>query len=364
MPPISTISGSLRVMRSRAPRAAPRSGTASRRPSCGSPRRARGAPPRRAALGSSNSAIRPWIAGRLLAPSVLHAVFVDLAPPAAASASRRSRSSAGSGGRAGTAGQEQADRADEGRPVPDRRAEHAPRRRQEVAVQADVTMMTKRSSHMPMLTRIDDDEQHRHAASGRCLNQNSCGMTTLQQIIAQYDQRVRTESRGSMNMNRSYALPLYQAMKSFDRRSRSRRSSPVASMTLAMFSRCRIGDEVLEAVDARGSGSASVSTIAKPEKMAPATKYGGKIVVCQPGMMRDGEVEATRRCAPRDQRRRQAGEQQVRRLVALPVPRRAAPAEREHAVDDRGRRGSCARSRSVARSGIRPTYQNSSETVT
>ena len=23
--------------------------------------------------------------------------------------------------------------------------------------------------------------------------------------------------------------------------------------------------------------------MAKPEKMAPATKYGGKIVVCQPG---------------------------------------------------------------------------------
>ena len=32
------------------------------------------------------------------------------------------------------------------------------------------------------------------------------------------------------------------------------------------------------------AGTASVSTIAKPEKMAPATKYGGKIVVCQPGM--------------------------------------------------------------------------------
>src|SRR4029453_14932316 len=27
----------------------------------------------------------------------------------------------------------------------------------------------------------------------------------------------------------------------------------------------------------------SVSTIAIPEKIAPATKYGGKIVVCQPG---------------------------------------------------------------------------------
>ena len=27
----------------------------------------------------------------------------------------------------------------------------------------------------------------------------------------------------------------------------------------------------------------SVSTMPKPEKMAPATKYGGKMVVCQPG---------------------------------------------------------------------------------
>ena len=29
----------------------------------------------------------------------------------------------------------------------------------------------------------------------------------------------------------------------------------------------------------------SVNTIAKPEKIAPATKYGGKMVVCQPGTM-------------------------------------------------------------------------------
>ena len=36
-------------------------------------------------------------------------------------------------------------------------------------------------------------------------------------------------------------------------------------------------------------------TIAKPEKTAPATKYGGKIVVCQPGMTRGREVEAKRR---------------------------------------------------------------------
>ncbi len=31
-------------------------------------------------------------------------------------------------------------------------------------------------------------------------------------------------------------------------------------------------------------GIASVNTIAKPEYTAPATKYGGKIVVCQPAM--------------------------------------------------------------------------------
>ena len=29
---------------------------------------------------------------------------------------------------------------------------------------------------------------------------------------------------------------------------------------------------------------ANVRTIAKPEKIAPATKQGGKIVVCQPGI--------------------------------------------------------------------------------
>ena len=31
------------------------------------------------------------------------------------------------------------------------------------------------------------------------------------------------------------------------------------------------------------AGTASVTTMAKPLKMAPATKYGGKMVVCQPG---------------------------------------------------------------------------------
>ena len=42
----------------------------------------------------------------------------------------------------------------------------------------------------------------------------------------------------------------------------------------------------------RRTGTISVSTIAKPEKIAPATKNGGKIVECQPGSERDREVGA------------------------------------------------------------------------
>ena len=34
----------------------------------------------------------------------------------------------------------------------------------------------------------------------------------------------------------------------------------------------------------RARSGSTVSTIAKPLKTAPATKYGGKMVVCQPGM--------------------------------------------------------------------------------
>ena len=37
----------------------------------------------------------------------------------------------------------------------------------------------------------------------------------------------------------------------------------------------------------------SSSTIAKPEKIAPATKYGGKIVACQPGTIAMAKSELT-----------------------------------------------------------------------
>jgi hypothetical protein len=39
-----------------------------------------------------------------------------------------------------------------------------------------------------------------------------------------------------------------------------------------------------------------VITIAMPEKIAPATKYGGKIVVCQPGTIDTAKSKLTTVC--------------------------------------------------------------------
>ena len=44
------------------------------------------------------------------------------------------------------------------------------------------------------------------------------------------------------------------------------------------------------------AGIISVSTMPKPEKMAPATKYGGKIVVCQPGSSETAKSNETIEC--------------------------------------------------------------------
>ena len=41
---------------------------------------------------------------------------------------------------------------------------------------------------------------------------------------------------------------------------------------------------------------ASTITIAKPEKIAPATKYGGKIVECQPGSCATEKSKLTTVC--------------------------------------------------------------------
>ena len=43
-------------------------------------------------------------------------------------------------------------------------------------------------------------------------------------------------------------------------------------------------------------GMAIVHTIAKPEKMAPATKYGGKMEACQPGVSAIAKSKETTEC--------------------------------------------------------------------
>ena len=55
-------------------------------------------------------------------------------------------------------------------------------------------------------------------------------------------------------------------------------------------------DDVLQAEELTRPGIISVSTMPKPEKIAPATKYGGKIVVCQPGSCDTAKSNETTEC--------------------------------------------------------------------
>ena len=103
-------------------------------------------------------------------------------------------------------------------------------------------------------------------------------------------------------------------------------------------------------------------TIAKPEYTAPATKYGGKIVVCQPGRMATAKsklmtvwTESTSGVA----RPASSSEAVSYRIQCRTEPRQPS--------DSRPKKywatGDFARSRSVPRSGIMPMYQNTTEMV-
>ena len=59
---------------------------------------------------------------------------------------------------------------------------------------------------------------------------------------------------------------------------------PVARMILFIFVDVLERDDVLEAWTRARAGSSASAPSRSREKMAPATKYGGKIVVCQPGI--------------------------------------------------------------------------------
>ena len=66
-------------------------------------------------------------------------------------------------------------------------------------------------------------------------------------------------------------------------------------MILAMLSMCRRVMKFFSPNSSR-AGTARVTTMAKPLKMAPVTKYGGKIVVCQPGSCETAKSKLTTLC--------------------------------------------------------------------
>src|SRR6185503_20364554 len=76
---------------------------------------------------------------------------------------------------------------------------------------SDVTMMTNRSNHMPMLMTIDS--ANRMGMLVRAfLDQKTCGLITLQLIMIQYAHAYGPSAR-FMNVKNSYGLPLYQDVK-------------------------------------------------------------------------------------------------------------------------------------------------------
>src|SRR5437868_877560 len=96
--------------------------------------------------------------------------------------------------------------------------------------------------------------------------------------------------------------------------------------------------------------------------MAPATKYGGKIVLCQPGTMAAVKSKLTTvwtemtSGVARPARSKDAVSYFCQWLAAPRQPMARIP---YIGLTQRLR----VRSRNVARSGIMPTYQNKSETV-
>jgi hypothetical protein len=54
---------------------------------------------------------------------------------------------------------------------------------------------------------------------------------------------------------------------------------------MMMFISSMVDRDIIFEFKYHTSDEQKVNTMAKPEKIAPATKYGGKIVVCHPGMI-------------------------------------------------------------------------------
>ena len=101
--------------------------------------------------------------------------------------------------------------------------------------------------------------------------------------------------------------------------------------------------------------------MAKPEKTAPATKYGGKMVVCHPGITDVAKSKDTMECTENtsgvaNPARTNETNSNLFQCLALPDQ----PKDKiEYIFLDKG---FLALSRIVAKSGIRPIYQKTNET--
>src|SRR5437763_318387 len=112
----------------------------------------------------------------------------------------------------------------------------------------------------------------------------------------------------------------------------------------------------------RPTGTISVTTMATPERMAPATKYGAKMVVCQPGTMETAKSHDTTECTESTSGVASAARKRYARVKcrhSRSVPRQ--PSESTAYVFLR--HGTVAESLAAAMSGIRPMKKNTDDTV-
>src|SRR5258705_669701 len=136
---------------------------------------------------------------------------------------------------------------------------------------------------------------------------------------------------------------------------------PVTSVTFDIASRCLRVMYVSRCISERVR-MRRVSTIPNPEYTAPATKYGGNKVACHPGRIDTAKSMLTIECTEIT-----SGVASAARIVL-------SVSYRDHVRCDPFHprltipynvflMPAPARSRSVAKSGIIPTYQNTSEIV-
>src|SRR2546428_3265216 len=140
-------------------------------------------------------------------------------------------------------------------------------------------MITKRSNHIPMFTKIEITNSARMLVR-IVLNHRSCGRNALQMIIVQLAHQNGPKAR-YQKAARSFGLPPNHAVK-YSTQYAYATIIPVNRHSFARFSKWW----TVISSSRRNSlriGTSSVITMATPEQIAPATKYGAKIVACHPG---------------------------------------------------------------------------------